>query len=140
MLSQNAQVTSLDGDTLTISLVNVGARDSFLKSGSDSYVQQAVHDVLGTTWKIDTVVDPSAQPAASAPAPAPTAAPAAPRGVGATDAVREAMANPKPPETPEDVDAAADRDDPVIDSEQIDPEQLLSRELGAEVIEEITGK
>ncbi|MEO6471596.1 MAG: DNA polymerase III subunit gamma and tau [Aeromicrobium sp.] len=140
MLSQNAQVTSLDGDTLTISLVNAGARDSFLKSGSDAYVQQAVHQVLGTTWKIDTIVDPSAQPTPSAePATAAASAtPSASRGVGMTAAVRDAIANPQAAEAPEDLDATADRDDPVVESEQIDPEQLLTRELGAEVIEEIT--
>ena len=135
MLSQNAQVTSLDGDTLTISLVNVGARDSFLKSGSDVFVQQAVHQVLGTTWKIETIVDPSAQPASQAEGP--VSAPVS-RGVGATAEVREAISNPQAPQSPEDLDATADRNDPIVDPEQIDPEQLLTRELGAEVIEEIT--
>lgn len=137
MLSQNAQVTSLDGDTLTIALINSGARDSFLKSGSDAYVQQAIQQVLGVTWKIDTIVDPSTTPLPEVETP--RAAPReAPRGVGVTDAVREAMAHPQAPPTPEDVDAAADRNDPIVEVEHIDPEQLLSRELGAEVIEEIT--
>ena len=136
MLSQNAQVTSLDGDTLTISLVNVGARDSFLKTGSDAYVQQAIHQVLGTNWKIDTVVDPSAEPTPQPDQVAP--APTTPRGVGATAEVREAISNPQARQTPEDVDAAATRDDPIVEVEEIDPEQLLTRELGAEVIEEIT--
>ena len=141
MLSQNAQVTSLDNDTLTLSLVNVGARESFLKSGSDAYLQQAVHQVLGTNWKIETVVDPSVQPSPAAVSP-PAAQPQPeaqqePRGVGAPAEIREAIANPQARPEPEDVDAAADRDDPIIDLEQIDPEQLLSRELGAEVIEEI---
>ena len=134
MLSQNAQVTSLDGDTLTISLVNVGARDSFLKSGSDAYVQQAIQQVLGTNWRIDTIVDPSAEPT---PQPG-EQAPAAPRGVGATAEVREAISNPQSSQTPEDLDDSADRDDPIVETEEIDPEQLLTRELGAEVIEEIT--
>ncbi|MDQ3157938.1 MAG: DNA polymerase III subunit gamma and tau [Actinomycetota bacterium] len=136
MLSQNAQVTSLDGDTLTISLVNVGARDSFLKSGSDAYVHQAIHQVLGTNWKIDTIVDPSAEPMPQPDQAAP--APTTPRGVGATAEVREAISNPQARQTPEDVDAAATRDDPIVEVEEIDPEQLLTRELGAEVIEEIT--
>ena len=135
MLSQNAQVTSLDGNTLTISLVNIGARDSFLKSGSDAYVQQAIHQVLGTNWKIDTIVDPSAEPAPTADEPTPAQAP---RGVGATAAVREAISHPQAPQSPEDLDASADRDDPIVETEEIDPEQLLTRELGAEVIEEIT--
>ncbi len=139
MLSQNAQVTSLDGDALTISLINAGARDSFLKSGSDSVLQQAVHQILGASWRIDTVIDPSAQPQADA-APEPAAAPAEPRtsqGVGASAAVRDAVAHPQAPGPDEDVDAAANRSDPVIDTEQIGPEQLVARELGAEIIEEI---
>ena len=135
MLSQNAQVTSLDGNTLTISLVNIGARDSFLKSGSDAYVQQAIHQVLGTNWKIDTIVDPSAEPAPTVDEPTPAQVP---RGVGATAAVREAISHPQAPQSPEDLDASADRDDPIVETEEIDPEQLLTRELGAEVIEEIT--
>ncbi|MDR7085664.1 DNA polymerase-3 subunit gamma/tau [Aeromicrobium panaciterrae] len=143
MLSQNAQVMSLDGTTLTIALVNPGARESFLSSGSDEYVQQALHSVLGVTWRIEAIVDPSARPAASSPStpdPAPepvkAEAPAAPRASSA--AAREAM-NEQPSAEDSNPDASADRDDPVIDNEDIDPELLLSRELGAEVIGETTG-
>ncbi len=138
MLSQNAQVMSLDGDTLTIALVNPGARDSFISSRSDEYVQQALHTVLGVTWKIDAIVDPSARPAASTPAPDTTpepvqAAPATPPASSA--AAREAMNEQASPED-SNPDASADRDDPVVNDEEIDPEVLLSRELGAEVIGE----
>ncbi|MEO6605603.1 MAG: DNA polymerase III subunit gamma and tau [Aeromicrobium sp.] len=139
MLSQNAQVMSLDGTVLTIALVNPGARDSFISSRSDEYVQQALHAVLGVTWTIDAIVDPSARPAASTPAPDPTPepveaqAPAAPPVSSA--AAREAMNEQASPED-SNPDASADRDDPVVESEDIDPEQLLSRELGAEVIGE----
>ncbi len=143
MLSQNAQVMSLDGTTLTIALVNPGARDSFVSSRSDEYVQQALHAVLGVTWTIDAIVDPSARPAASSPAtpgPAPEPvepeAPAPPRASSA--AAREAM-NEQPSAEDSNPDASADRDDPVVDHEDIDPELLLSRELGAEVIGETTG-
>jgi len=136
MLSQNAQVASLDDDTLTIALVNVGARDSFLQSGSAEHVQRALHQVLGVRWKIDAIVDPSAQPgpvvARSESTPA-----APPRGVSAPESVREALGTAPEPVDPRAADAAADRDDPVIGSDEIDPEQLLSRELGAQVIDEI---
>lgn len=139
MLSQNAQVTGLDGSTLTIALVNAGARDSFINSRSEEYVQQALHAVLGVTWKIEAIVDPSARPGATGsdePASA-DPSPAAPRkGVGAPESVREALREPVTPETREDPDATATRDDPVVEQEDIDPEDLLTRELGAQVIDE----
>ncbi|MDR6118170.1 DNA polymerase-3 subunit gamma/tau [Aeromicrobium sp. SORGH_AS981] len=144
MLSQNAQVQALDGRTLTIALVNAGARDSFVASGSAEYVQQALQQVIGVQWRIEAIVDPSVDPrAASAPQPsAPAAQPAAPapssqgRGVGAPEAVRQAMREPGSVAPPEDPDLAAHPDDPVVD-QGADPEQLLSRELGARVIDEI---
>lgn len=139
MLSQNAQVTGLDGSTLTIALVNAGARDSFINSRSEEYVQQALHAVLGVTWKIEAIVDPSARPGATGsdePASA-DPSPAAPRkGVAAPESVREALRDPVTPETREDPDATATRDDPVVEQEDIDPEDLLTRELGAQVIDE----
>jgi len=140
MLSQNAQVTGLDGSTLTIALVNAGARDSFINSRSEEYVQQALHAVLGVTWKIEAIVDPSARPGAGSsdePASAdPAPAAAARKGVSAPESVREALRDPVTPEAREDPDASATRDDPVVDHEEIDPEDLLSRELGAHVIDE----
>jgi DNA polymerase-3 subunit gamma/tau len=141
MLSQNAQVTGLDGSTLTIALINAGARDSFINSRSEEYVQQALHSVLGVTWKIEAIVDPSARPGTSATDeptsvdPSPAAAEPR-RGVGAPESVRDALRDPVTPETREDPDDSADRDDPVVVSEDIDPELLLLRELGAEVIDE----
>ena len=137
MLSQNAQVMALDGTTLTIALVNPGARDSFISSRSGEYVQQALHAVLGVTWTIDAIVDPSARPTASStpppeadPEPVTPAVPAA-----SSAAAREAMSEAASAEA-SNPDASADRDDPVVVSEDIDPELLLSRELGAEVIGE----
>jgi DNA polymerase-3 subunit gamma/tau len=141
MLSQNAQVTGLDGSTLTIALVNAGARDSFINSRSEEYVQQALHAVLGVTWRIEAIVDPSARPGApvtDGPAqadPAPAAPPRA-AAVAVPHAVREALREPVAPEAREHPDDSADRDDPVVNPEEIDPELLLSRELGAEVIDE----
>jgi DNA polymerase-3 subunit gamma/tau len=140
MLSQNAQVTALDGSTLTIALVNAGARDSFINSRSEEYVQQALHAVLGVSWKIEAIVDPGARPGATGsdePASADPSPAAAPRkGVGAPQSVREALRDPVTPETREDPDATATRDDPVVEQEDIDPEDLLTRELGAQVIDE----
>jgi DNA polymerase-3 subunit gamma/tau len=141
MLSQNAQVMGLDGQVLTIALVNTGARDSFISSGSAEYVQRALHEVLGVTWRIEAIVDPSARPGVpddhDEPArPAPQAAAPQSPPVAVPDAVRQAMREQHTPETRVDPDASADRNDPVVEVEDLDPEALLSRELGAHVIDE----
>jgi DNA polymerase-3 subunit gamma/tau len=137
MLNQNANVVALDGNVLTIGLVNSGARDSFDASGSAAVLSQALQDVLGVAWTIDAVIDPSASGSEAAPAPAATGSVAAqasqPRGRGVPDSVRQA-ADGKPA-AEEDPDAAAHPDDPTIDSD-LDPEQLLASELGAQVIDE----
>jgi DNA polymerase-3 subunit gamma/tau len=133
MLSQNAQVVSLEGETLTLALVNSGARDSFVSSKSHEYVQQALHDVLGVTWRIDAIVDPSADPNRNQAAQA-DAGPSS-RGVTSPETVREAIRDTLPDATADDPDAAAHPDDPIVDTGD-DPEQLLSRELGAQVIDE----
>jgi DNA polymerase-3 subunit gamma/tau len=142
MLSQNAQVMALDGQVLTIALVNTGARDSFISSGSADYVQKALHEVLGVTWRIEAIVDPGARPGVPdddydnpAAPPRQAAAQQAP-AVAVPDSVRQAMSTQHSPETREDPDASAHRDDPVMEVEDLDPEALLSRELGAEVIDE----
>ncbi|MGW5362395.1 DNA polymerase III subunit gamma and tau [Actinopolymorpha pittospori] len=60
MLSQNAQLAALHGGTLTVALVNAGARDSFTRSGSDELLRQALREVLGVDWRIESIVDPTA--------------------------------------------------------------------------------
>nr|MCW2727207.1 polymerase subunit gamma/tau [Aeromicrobium sp.] len=141
MLSQNAQVMALDGKVLTIALINTGARDSFLSSGSDEYVQRALNEVLGVTWRIEAIVDPGARPGVedygdhAPPAARPPVVQTAPP-VAVPDSVREALRETHTPKTREDPDASADRNDPVIEVEDLDPEALLSRELGAKVIDE----
>ncbi|MEQ4204124.1 DNA polymerase III subunit gamma and tau [Actinopolymorpha sp. B9G3] len=60
MLSQNAQVTGLHNDVLTIGLINSGARDSFARSGSDEVLRNALREVLGVDWRVEPVIDPSA--------------------------------------------------------------------------------
>ena len=94
--------------------------------------------MLGVSWKIDAIVDPCARPGATgSDEPASADQSAAPRkGVGAPENVREALREPATPEAREDPDAAATRDDPVMEQADIDPEHLLTRELGAQVIDE----
>ena len=165
-LTQNCQVVAVDATSLTLGFANAGARDSFVSGGCDEVLRQAAVDVVGASWKIETIVDPGAQPegtpmvtrAATALAdppadpPAPTAAqpePAAPPRVEpapeAVRAAREAIQQTRPtdgppPETGPDwaaADADADPDDLDAEHQGLSSAELLQRELGAQMIEEI---
>lgn len=188
MLSQNAQVAAVDDRTLTIALLNAGARDSFLRSGSDEILRQAAIDVIGQDWRVETIVDPSAQPGAEPDAapritksavsdgPVPPTAPAAPAAAppdstpppdwatGGPEASAAPEPSPEParqpvdpavianargsiqptratgpggPKQPSVSDEDAHRDDPDADDHGLGGAELLERELGARVIEEI---
>jgi DNA polymerase III subunit gamma/tau len=168
MLSQNAQVAAVDDKTLTVALVNAGARDSFMRSGSDEILRQAAIDVIGQDWRVEAIVDPSAQPGADPdneprivrPAVTPQPEQEAPR-----PASPEGRPAPQqPPRAAVDPDAIAtargaiqatrapgsvQRNDPTVSDEDASPDdqdaddgglagaELLERELGARVIEEI---
>jgi DNA polymerase-3 subunit gamma/tau len=179
LLSQNAQIAAVDDKTLTVALVNAGARNSFSSGGSEEILRQAAIDVIGHDWRIEAIVDPSAQPGAEPPLqvtrpavpdpaahsaqdpardPAQDSAPAAP----ATPAAQpEPEAPPRRPVDPQAVASArgaiqdtrpaghprqgppavsdqdVDRDDPNADDHDLGGAQLLERELGASIIEEI---
>ncbi len=143
MLSQNANVHALEGSTLTIAMVNAGARDSFVRSGCDEILRQSLIEVLGVEWTIETVVDPSANPGGSAkpatPAapPEPANDPAPPSGARADvrTAIEPTRSGPRTSDS-EQSDADAHPDDPTVD-DAVDHDALLARELGAQVIEEI---
>jgi DNA polymerase III subunit gamma/tau len=76
MLSQNAQVIAIDDQTITLGLVNAGARESFARSGSDEILRQALVDTIGLNRRVEAVVDPSTDPNAVPPAaPTPSAPP-----------------------------------------------------------------
>ncbi|UYM07704.1 DNA polymerase III subunit gamma and tau [Solicola gregarius] len=147
MLSQNAQVHSIEGNVLTLSLVNAGARDSFARSGSDEILRQALIDEFGADLRIEAIVDPSAQvespaaPTRAAPDPAPARTPEPSRSE--SSAVREAIrptrsqsSGAESSERAAESDSVADRDDPSVGSDDLDPEALLASELGATVIDE----
>jgi len=117
VLSQSANLQGLDDSTLTVALVNAGARESFVRNGCDEILRQAMIDVLGVDRRVDVVVDSSAARSAQREqAAAAAGAPSAP--------------------VPQS-DAAASPDDPVLDDATGGHDELLARELGASVIEEI---
>jgi DNA polymerase III subunit gamma/tau len=164
LLSQNAQIAAVDDKTLTIALVNAGARNSFSSGGSEEILRQAAIDVIGHDWRIEAIVDPSAQPGAEpplqvnrpavpekpvAPAPEPAAAapepeaparrPVDPESIAtARGAIQDTRPAGDPRQGPPAVsDEDVDRDDPDADDHTIGGAQLLERELGASIIEEI---
>ncbi len=156
LLTQNAQVMDVGGGVITIGLVNAGARDSFVRGGHDEILRQALIDELGVDWKVEAIIDgtvggpgrtarqpepeqlaplatTAAEPVAPSAAPAPARAEEVERAKGAIRPTRtgdpaEALSDEPPPELHDD--------DEVID-ESLTSQELLARELGAEVIEDI---
>jgi len=59
LLAASAQVLAVDEKAITIAIVNSGARDSFVRSGSDEILQSAFADVTGLNLKIEVVIDGS---------------------------------------------------------------------------------
>lgn len=59
LLSTSAQILSLDDEVITIGMVNVGAKDSFIRSGSDVILSDAFEEVTGVRRRIAATVDAS---------------------------------------------------------------------------------
>ena len=66
LLSASAQIIDADDSTITIGIVNSGARDSFVRSESDVILSAAFKDVVGIERKIEVIVDSSINPNSSA--------------------------------------------------------------------------
>jgi DNA polymerase-3 subunit gamma/tau len=147
LLSQHAQVVDVDDQTLTVGFNNPGAHQSFLSGGNDEILRQVLIDQIGQAWRIDAIVDPSAQPGepqpkVTKPAVAPVEA-AAPPSSEAVQSAREAIQETRLAGVPAKAeptvsDADADPDDPDADDNALAGAELLQRELGASVIEEIS--
>jgi DNA polymerase-3 subunit gamma/tau len=143
LLSQNSQVVGIEANVLTLGFKTAGARESFLQGGSDQILRQAMIDLIGADWRIEAVVDPSADPVkAAAPrvikpavVDAPPASPAAASRPPAPAPPPEAAQGPEA--EPIDPDDYVDPADPTISNEAESGAALLARELGATVIEEI---
>ena len=71
LLSQNAQVAELRGNTLLLAMTNAGARDSFGRGGSEDVLREAMVVVLGADFKIEAMVEPGNASAASPRTPPP---------------------------------------------------------------------
>jgi len=59
LLSTSAQIRSLDDEVITIGMVNIGAKDSFIRSESDLILSDAFEEVTGVRRRIAATVDTS---------------------------------------------------------------------------------
>jgi DNA polymerase-3 subunit gamma/tau len=59
LLATSAQILSVDDESISIGIVNTGARDSFVRSESDVILSDAFEDVAGVRRKIVATVDTS---------------------------------------------------------------------------------
>ncbi|NBV95646.1 MAG: hypothetical protein EBR90_02500 [Actinobacteria bacterium] len=59
LLSSSAKVISTDETSITIGIINAGARDSFIRSGSDEILAKAFEEVVGVKKKIEVAIDES---------------------------------------------------------------------------------
>jgi DNA polymerase-3 subunit gamma/tau len=59
LLSSSAQILSLDDEEITIGMVNIGAKDSFIRSESDVILSDAFEEVTGVRRRIEATVDAS---------------------------------------------------------------------------------
>jgi DNA polymerase-3 subunit gamma/tau len=123
LLSQNAQVAEVRDGTLTLSMANAGARDSFGRGGSEDILREALVVVLGADLRIATVVEPAADSRAAGSAPAPPG--------GGTPLSTNAHSP-----SSDDRDAAVALDDADLDDRAETHAELLARHLGAEIIAE----
>ena len=62
LLSASAQISAIDDKVISIAMVNVGARDSFLRSNSDVILHDAFVEITGVDRTIEVIIDPSIDP------------------------------------------------------------------------------
>ncbi|MQA02024.1 MAG: DNA polymerase III subunit gamma and tau [Streptosporangiales bacterium] len=128
VIKDNAQVASADGNVLKLAFSREGDAKGFANNGCEPVLREALAEVLGMDWRIETTT--------GAGQPPPAAAVGAPAQVSGPSAPAEAPE----PDLPEPVDDAVD------DPSELDAAQpaddgltglpLLERELGARVIDE----
>ena len=155
LLSQNAQVAEVRDGTLLLAMANTGARDSFGRGGSEDVLREALVVVLGTDFRIETMVDAGAggtcaargarpyrgprrrarRRSRSPPTPRSARRPCRDRPPSARERAVASVQTARP-ETPVDPDDAADRDDADVDDGAESHHALLARQLGAQIIVE----
>jgi DNA polymerase III subunit gamma/tau len=140
LLSQNAQVKDLHDGIITIGFASSGAAKNFQTSGADEILHQALIDELGVDWRVEGIIEGPGESAGGrvAQAPDPAPAPASP-GAAPGDSVSPSpttLQGSRPPTRPDQATDVSD-DDAVVEDTTLSSHELLARELGAEVIEDI---
>jgi len=154
LLSQNAHVKAVEDRLITIGFVNAGARDAFMRSGADEILHQALIDELGVDWRVESLIDLGGAPGASRPMqaakvadsslrPGSVSGPDSPDSSGRATATQdvsgesggEAGSRAKSDSGGTDDEIAAD--DELSADTALTSHELLARELGAQVIDDI---
>jgi DNA polymerase-3 subunit gamma/tau len=85
-ISQHAQVAEVSDGTLVLSFANPGARDSFLKGGSDDVLRDALVEVMGADLRISALLESEMKAGRSAAAPVEVDSPDSPGSPDVPDA------------------------------------------------------
>ena len=158
LVTQQAQVVAASAGVVTLGVKTQGNLDNLRERERLATVAAALGTVLGGQWQVELVIDPSSSAATAGPGgggPGPVAAgtPSTSAASGGAAETSRGDASPSaarsaspaaPPAAPAGHAAAggdplaggASADDPDVDSAG-DTHELLTRELGATVIEEI---
>ena len=57
VLMEGVEVTSLDGNVLTLAFANEGKRRGFTTGGKEVVLREALKEILGVDWRIEAVLD-----------------------------------------------------------------------------------
>ncbi len=122
-IKDNTEPIAVTPEVITLGVRSPRLRDMFAERADYSgYLQQALLDTLGRRWRVEAVVHPGAASGGPAPATAPAGRPqSTPRQ------------RPAPAATVAEPASDVAPDDAVVD--EVSGADLLSRELGASVIE-----
>ena len=126
LISTGSSIASIDETVIAIALPNSGARDSFVRSGSEEILRQSIIDIVGIDRKVEAIVDPSGSEAT------PTKAP------GTKGALKKSAMSAE--KRQEKAVKASERTDEHPDDANISNASglaLLQKELGAQIIETI---
>jgi DNA polymerase-3 subunit gamma/tau len=143
LLADKVVVTAVTNGRVVLGFPEGGSLRGFASGGHDTVVREAIADVVGVDVQIEAVLAPGGTAAGASRGPASRG-----KGDGSGEAgggahpraAKPATAAPSPaavagaPETPEGVDP---EHDPVVADANVSATELLSRELGAVVVEQV---